>query len=219
MMISSYNDMTLGQLLQLQSLKDIEASDAVKEMMFISVLSGYSVEELRKMPNTQYASLQRCIEFLGTEKADEMQPASEVTINGNEYTITDEANKVTAGQYIDFVSYSQNGGSVIDLLSCLIIPKGHGYAEGYDVEKVKADITDLPLPIANYISFFWRASLALYARRMARQMRRMMRRLPKGMRMKMQPMTERIESVLSDGGAFLKKSIADLVSHRRKRRE
>lgn len=218
-MVESYKEMTLGQLLQMQELKDLNASDAVKELMFISILSGKSTDELRKMSNADYAELQNKVRFLADTTPDDIQPASEVTINRHDYTITDEAAKFTAGQYIDFVSHTQNGDGLIDLLSCLIVPKGHEYAEGYDIEKVKADITDLPLPIANYISFFWRASLTLYATQTAREAKRLIRKLPRKQRMQMRPLKSSLKLLLRNGGASLRRFVLDLVTLRRKHRD
>ena len=51
---------------------------------------------------------------------------------------TQDLTKITAAQYIDFQTLSQEGEEkTVELCSVFLIPKGHKYADGYDIADVQ----------------------------------------------------------------------------------
>lgn len=176
-MIDSYKDMRLHHLLDLQALAQTKAVDPVKELMAISILADKTPDEIRALPASQYARLREKLAFLQNEPPKDAPVVECVTLNGTDYTVCRRMDQVTTAQYIDWCTYISGERNPADLYSCFVIPKGHKYAEGYDLEKAKADIMDLPLPVVNYISVFWKTSLSLFLRRSAREIRRQTRRL------------------------------------------
>lgn len=213
-MITSYNDMRLHHLLEIQALKDLDASDAVKELMIISILSGIAPEDLRKMPAQEYDALRQQAAFLQEEPPTEVGLHDRVEINGTVYLVCHNMENVSTGQYIDWLTYSQGERNLADLYSVMCIPEGHKYGDGYSMDKVKEDMADLPLPVTYFISAFWITSLNIFLRRSAREMRKEVRKLrrmklTKAEREKvveLAQMTARLQSQLASGGIVLPQS-------------
>lgn len=208
-MITDYKDMRLRHLLELQTLSQTKANDAVKEIMAISILADVSVEDLRALPASKYAKLREGLAFLQKEPPKDAPVVQEITLNGTVYTVCRRMDQITTAQYIDWCTYISGDRNIVDLYSCFIIPKGHKYADGYDLEKAKEDILELPLPVVNFISVFWKTSLTLFLRRSAREIRkqtRKLRRLPgltaeqREMAREMDRQTKSLQSALDTGG-------------------
>ena len=176
-MITDYKDMRLHHLLEIQALKDIDASDATKELMIVSILSGKTPDELRQMAPSEYNELKQGALFLTEPMPDFREVATEVEINGTKYTVCKDMQQITTGQYIDWCTYMQGERNLADLYSIMCIPEGHKYGEGYSLDDAKADMADLPLPVVGFISNFWNTSLSLFLRRSARAMRKEARKL------------------------------------------
>ena len=208
-MITDYKDMRLRHLLELQTLSKTKANDAVKELMAISILADVSVEDLRALPASKYAKLREGLAFLQKEPPKDAPVTQEITLNGTVYTVCRRMDQITTAQYIDWCTYISSDRNIVDLYSCFIIPKDHKYADGYDLEKAKEDILELPLPVVNFISVFWKTSLTLFLRRSAREIRkqtRKLRRLPgltaeqREMAREMDRQTKSLQSALATGG-------------------
>lgn len=208
-MITDYKDMRLRHLLELQTLSKTKANDTVKEIMAISILADVSVEDLRALPASKYAKLREGLAFLQKEPPKDAPVIQEITLNGTVYTVCRRMDQITTAQYIDWCTYISGDRNIVDLYSCFIIPKGHKYADGYDLEKAKEDILELPLPVVNFISVFWKTSLTLFLRRSAREIRkqtRKLRRLPgltaeqRKMAREMEEQTKLLQSDLATGG-------------------
>lgn len=180
-MVESYKEMTLGQLLQIKALKDADITPAVQELSVLSILSGITIDALRKVPKADYDAMLQKIAFLTEDNSETIEIADEVELNGTVYNIWHDIKNITTGQYIDWCSYMQSERDIVDLFSCFVIPKGKLYAEGYNIDKAKEDIHDLPMPIANFISFFWQSSLALYLERSARELETELKKMEKKM--------------------------------------
>lgn len=169
--------MRLHHLLEIQALKDIEASDATKELMIVSILSGKAPEELRQMAPADYNALKEGASFLLEPMPESKEIVEKVEINGTTYTVCKDMQSISTGQYIDWCTYMSGNKNLTDLYSVMCIPEGHKYGEGYSLDDAKADMADLPLPAVNFISNFWNASQESFLRLLARQMKTEMRKL------------------------------------------
>ena len=69
------------------------------------------------------------------------------TINGRVYEVDCTPSAFTAGQYIDFTNYVKNGSRLQDLLSVVVLPQGHTYGDGYDMQRAREDIGALPCTV------------------------------------------------------------------------
>ena len=77
----------------------------------------------------------------------------DIKVNGREYYFDGLLGKITTAQYIDFQNYQKNNDEQKSF-SVFIIPKGHKYNDGYDIEQVFNDILDVPVPVLFSASFF-----------------------------------------------------------------
>lgn len=211
-MINSYDDMRLHHLLEIQALKDLQASDAVKELMIVSILSGIDPDELKAMPASEYDALRQQTAFLQQTPPDDIKIYEEIEINGTVYTICKNMESVSTGQYIDWLTYTQGIKQLTDLYSVMCVPKGHKYGDGYSLDKVKADMADLPLAVTRFISAFWMTSLVLFSQRSARVLEkevkklRKMKEIPKEKVKEMETLAKNLRSQLATGGIVLPRS-------------
>lgn len=169
--------MRLHHLLELQALNDTDAAPAVKEMMAVSILSGIAPEELKRLSAAEYGPMRESLTFLQDALPKHKGIIKEVELNGRTYTVCRKMENFSTGQYIDWCTYMNGDRNLIDLYSVMVIPKGCNYAEGYDLDEAKADIANLPLEVADYISDFWQTSLRIFLRLSAREIRKEVRKL------------------------------------------
>ena len=84
-----------------------------------------------------------------------------IKVNGREYYFDGLLGKITTAQYIDFQNYLKNEDEQ-KAFSVFIIPKGHSYNDGYDMQQVFNDILDMPVPILFSASFFFIRQFELF---------------------------------------------------------
>ncbi len=75
-------------------------------------------------------------------------------LQGTIYNACFELPSISAAQFFDFRNYSKKN-DFVGVLSCCLIPNGHEYNDGYDIEKVREDIENMPITEAQTVSFFF----------------------------------------------------------------
>jgi Fe-S-cluster formation regulator IscX/YfhJ len=172
--INSWRQITLSQFTEILKLQS-ENQDAEQfTQRVIEYL--YDVDPMA-IPYTDYLSMIRGLnEFL--DKPISEQKISHngcYTINGTTYVLDIKPQSFTTAQYIDFTSFAKEPGKYVDLLSVVLIPEGHAYNDGYDMDKTKEDIGAMPVDnVLGIVSFFhqWsRASIKTILRFLTKQMR------------------------------------------------
>lgn len=205
-MIDSYDKLTIGKYRELLALE--KEDDFTYGMQILSILSDIDEDELMNMPLDDYAALMAKTKFIYTDlnKLDYNHLGDKLEINGKKYTILKNARKMTAGQYIDYSNYLKNENffEVLPyILTVFIIPKGHKYGDGYDIEELAKELNDnLDVRTAVCISdFFLNQSLfsikssLLYLKWMMK--RKMKKETNKEMKQKMMEGLEQIEYLMS----------------------
>lgn len=142
-MITSYSNLPMGKYQRvIDALKKNEdAIDAHVEML--SILYDLTPEEVMNMPLEQYQELSFNCSFL-------MQPlppvkgriCKEYKFGDMVLVPTTDIKKFSAAQYIDYQQMIQEDGKLIELMSCLLVPKGCKYAQGYDIADVHKVIAE-----------------------------------------------------------------------------
>lgn len=142
-MITSYSNLPMGKYQRvIEALKQNEdAIDAHVEML--SILYDLTPEEVMNMPLEQYQKLSFNCSFL-------MQPlppvkgriCKEYKFGDMVLVPTTDIKKFSAAQYIDYQQMIQEDGKLIELMSCLLVPKGCKYAQGYDIADVHKVIAE-----------------------------------------------------------------------------
>lgn len=159
---NNWDEITWKEYEHIEQILNTDIPLDYKTVHLISVLTGKSVEELEVLPISQFQKLLPALEFLQTEPETHTHQF-EYTINGREYDFRGKIDELTTAQYIDYRAYmDEEDKDVIKLMSVFLIPKGHDYNDGYDMEQVKSDIGDMCWLDVRAAAFFFRAWLTAY---------------------------------------------------------
>lgn len=145
----TWNDITYRQLLDIREAAE-NADDNEKVYAIMEAVFGESVLDLDLK---DFALKCKEIEFLQKEIPNDLH-VKDIKVNGREYYFDGFLGKITTAQYIDFQNY-QKANDEYKSFSVFIIPKGHSYNDGYDMEQVFNDILDIPVPVLFSASFFF----------------------------------------------------------------
>ena len=159
---NSWEELTWKEYEQLEQVLSADIPSEYKTVNIVSILTGKTVDELESMPISQFQRYLPSLAFLETEPETHYHHF-EYTINDRVYDFKGRIDEITTAQYIDYRAYmEQENKDVIDLMSVFLIPKGHEYNDGYDMEQVKNDIGDMCWLDVRAAAFFFRAWLATY---------------------------------------------------------
>ena len=152
----TWNDVTLYQFTELQKLIQIE-DETERVCAIAELLLGSAITDL---PIHDFNEAVKQLDFLKTEIPTHVPP-KKLEINGRKYFIDCLLGNITTAQYVDFMNH-QKTNNMANMLSVFIIPDGHKYNDGYDMQQVIDDIWCLPIPNASDIAFFFSRQLQLF---------------------------------------------------------
>lgn len=134
-----------------------ELSEELKIKSFVDILFGVNINDVPYTKIPEYISQ---LQFLSNKIPVEDVKKTYI-INGHKYKMTHNVNKLTAGQYLDYMNYLKAPHIEYNkLLSTLLIPEGHKYLDGYEIEEVHEDLMHINVVDLNSISnFLMRQSL------------------------------------------------------------
>ena len=140
--IDSYNKLTLAQYQEIQAVqKDESQEDIDKHTRILSILTGMPEDELMHLPITEYTELSAKARFLTAEGFQAGRMAKKYIIGGMELVPVTDFRKLETAQYIDFQTYAGDLDKYMaELISVLLVPKGHRYNEGYDIIELQGHI-------------------------------------------------------------------------------
>lgn len=130
--------MPIGVYLDLIGLLSQTEPDNVK---IVSLLSGYSVDELMDMPVKEYRRVSDASTmWLASPFRLRKGKPQPVTLKGVTLVPVTDIDKMTTAQYIDWQNYAGRHGEGVDytieMLSCFFVPEGKTYGKGYDMAEV-----------------------------------------------------------------------------------
>lgn len=159
---SSWDEITWKEYEQIEQIIGADVPADYKAVHLIAILTGKTVDEIEDLPISQFKQLVSNIEFLYTEPKHRLHKM-EYTINGRDYVFKGVVNEITTAQYIDYRTYIQEDTiDVVKMFSCFLIPKGHEYNDGYDINQVMSDINDMCWLDVRAASFFFKIQYAAY---------------------------------------------------------
>lgn len=159
---NSWDSLTWKEYEQLEQILNTDIPADYKTVHVIALLSGLSIEDVERIPVNQFNKILPALEFLNTEPETHYHQF-EYTINGREYDFKGKLQEITTAQYIDYRAYiSEEDKDIVKLMSVFLIPKGHEYNDGYDMEQVINDINDMCWLDLRAAAFFFRIQLAAY---------------------------------------------------------
>ena len=143
-MIKSYKELPIGLYFKLQALILSEPDEMEWKVPALALLTGRSEDDILNAPLAEFAALARQAAFLSTPPETERVKSS-YKAGPFELVPTLDTQKVTTAQYVDFQTFCKETDDerrVVAVLSCLMVPKGFKYCDGYDPAAVRDAIRD-----------------------------------------------------------------------------
>lgn len=167
----TWNNITYRQLLDIREAANIEDEN---ERVF-AIMEAVFGEDVLDLPLKDFNEKCKELQFLQKEIPNDLH-VKDIKVNGREYYFDGLLGKITTAQYIDFQNYQKNNDEQKSF-SVFIIPKGHKYNDGYDMEQVFNDILDIPVPVLFSASFFFSRQFELFIRIFRRYSIKQMKKL------------------------------------------
>ena len=152
----TWSNITYRTLLDIREAANIEDEN---ERVYAIMEAVYG-EDVLNLPLKDFNEKCKELSFLQKEIPNDLH-VKNIKVNGREYYFDGLLGKITTAQYIDFQNYLKNEDEQ-KTFSVFIIPKGHSYNDGYDMEQVFNDILDVPVPILFSASFFFIRQFELF---------------------------------------------------------
>lgn len=135
--IDNYADLPVGLYMEILAVDRSPLGEFDKQVRIISILSGMAEADILALPIPEYKRIAAATEFL-IHPCQEGRMAKSYRLGDLVLVPTQDLTKITAAQYIDFQTLSQEGEEkTVELCSVFLVPKGHKYADGYDIADVK----------------------------------------------------------------------------------
>ena len=167
----TWNVITYRQLLDIREDANIEDEN---ERVY-AIMEAVFGEDVLDLPLKDFNEKCKELQFLQKEIPNDLH-VKDIKVNGREYYFDGLLGKITTAQYIDFQNYQKNNDEQ-KVFSVFIIPKGHKYNDGYDMEQVFNDILDIPVPVLFSASFFFSRQFELFIRIFRRYSIKQMKKL------------------------------------------
>lgn len=149
----TWNDISIKKYLEIQDLINDEAiTDEQKEIMVANIIYEEDVTELSLI---EYKARMLGLAFVNTTP-ENAKLANSYKVKDTKYIVKADLGVIQANQFIDFQNYAKQH-DIVGCISCFFIPDGHKYNDGYDMLKVKEDIGELPITVANALAFFFKS--------------------------------------------------------------
>ena len=142
--IDSFNKLPIGKYEDILAISREEGVEEIdRTLAILSVLTGVTEDELMHLPIAEFTELSSKMQFLTAEGFHGGRMAKKFIVGKWElYPVTDYRRLETC-QYIDFQTYiGDMENRMVELLSVILVPKGHRYNEGYDIIELQRDIRE-----------------------------------------------------------------------------
>lgn len=162
-----WKNITLKTFCEIQSILKDETLDNEEQIILLMQLL-YGIDILKQPISTTKNLINNIYELLSTEIKEQVL-LDTYNINGIEYRFDKDLSKISTLQYIDCTGYIQDDNSIYNynkLLSIFLIPVGHDYNDGYDIEKTQNDIDNYlsitdAISIATFFLKYWKRYIKL----------------------------------------------------------
>ena len=166
-----WKDIKYRTLLDIREAANIEDEN---ERVY-AIMEAVFGEDVLNLPLKDFNEKCKELQFLQKEIPNDLH-VKDIKVNGREYYFDGLLGKITTAQYIDFQNYQKNEEEQ-KTFSVFIIPKGHKYNDGYDMEQVFNDILDIPVPVLFSASFFFSRQFELFIKIFRRYSIKQMKKL------------------------------------------
>lgn len=161
-MKNKWSEITVNEFVQLEQILKSEIPESYRTVNVVALLSNQSIDEIENLPISTFIRLSKQLDFIHTDpKYKDIEKSYK--INENIYNLRADIAEITTAQYIDYQNYmKEENKDMCKLLSVWLIPEGHNYNDGYDMQQVINDCGYLLLQDALGIAFFFKKQLAAY---------------------------------------------------------
>ena len=151
--IDNYRDLPIGMYLDICEIdKRTDIEELHKQVCIISILTGREEEEIYNLPLEEYKELAAKSAFLMREYDGQVKTAQSYGINGMVLIPVEDYRKITTAQYIDFQTFAKDPErNIVELLSCMLVPKGKKYNQDYDIIELQKALR-MHLSVADALS-------------------------------------------------------------------
>lgn len=140
-MIDNYKSLPLGDYQDILALcKDESLEELDKQVKILSILTKVDEDTLLNLPIQDFKMLTSRMGFLEKDLPTKVTKLEDsYKIGKFELVPVTDMRKVITAQYIDFQSFHQAGfeDHFVEILSCLLVPKGKKYNQDYDIIEVQ----------------------------------------------------------------------------------
>ena len=219
-MKKSWRDVTIYEYFNLvDRLSDEGLTEYEREVILVSFVMGVAEDKVWDMTIGEFKANQLNTAFMKEFNVERNCNFKTISIDGEKYDVCTDLHNFTVAQYIDFQTFyaqrKDNANILASLLACFIIPRGHGYAEGYDVNDLKLKIINgLDILTAEELLFFFLKRYLLLMRATANYFNWAIRRMKrKGMPVEeLEARWEEVKKATLDGLRSLTTSVGSLGS-------
>ena len=219
-MKKSWRDVTIDEYFNLvDRLSDEGLTEYEREVILVSFVMGVTEDKVWDMTIGEFKANQLNTAFMKEFNVARDCNFKTISLAGEKYDVCTDLHNFTVAQYIDFQTFyaqrKDNANILASLLACFIIPRGHGYAEGYDVNDLKMKIINgLDILTAEELLFFFLKRYLLSMRATANYFNWAIRRLKrKGMPTgELEARWEEVKKATLDGLRSLTTSVGSLGS-------
>ena len=139
--IDNYRELPIGDYQDILALcKDDSLEELDRQVKILSILTKVDEDRLLNLPITEFKVLTSKMGFLEKDLPTKVtRLAKSYKIGGFELVPVTDIRKVITAQYIDFQTFHQAGfdAHFVEILSCLLVPKGKKYNQDYDIIEVQ----------------------------------------------------------------------------------
>lgn len=139
--IQSYRELPIGDYQDILALcKDESLEELDRQVKILSILTKVDEDTLLNLPIQDFKVLTSRMGFLEKDLPTKVTRLEKSYKIGNfELVPVTDMRKVITAQYIDFQSFHQAGfeDHFVEILSCLLVPKGMKYNQDYDIIEVQ----------------------------------------------------------------------------------
>lgn len=219
-MKKSWRDVTIDEYFNLvDRLSDEGLTEYEREVILVSFVMGVTEDKVWDMTIGEFKANQLNTAFMKEFNVARDCNFKTISLAGEKYDVCTDLHNFTVAQYIDFQTFyaqrKDNTNILASLLACFIIPRGHGYAEGYDVNDLKLKIINgLDILTAEELLFFFLKRYLLLMRATANYFNWAIRKLKKkGMPTgELEARWEEVKKATLDGLRSLTTSVGSLGS-------
>lgn len=174
----NWNDVTIKNFYRLKRVLDMP-EDEDKVYRIVGALNGKSLEAVLSMNIRDVEKMIKDADFVNRKPRARMAQRKYI-INGTTYLPTYDMTNITTAQYIDFQAKAPfSETDMAGFLAVLMIPEGHKYNDGYDMNKVLDDMGCLGVEDAMGLSAFFFFLYKALMKQAERSLRRMLRKAQK----------------------------------------